>query len=124
MRTRLTREFLFKQWLKKMKERNPDHKDAFEHMLSLIFWNTTQVENCVSRTLGTNMEICQLLAEMRGFKCCVHDTKFIKLHKQPNYFALLPSEYLSKHIDLWKAENHIYCTQYSDLWWKLRGTAL
>ena len=21
-------------------------------------------------------------------------------------------------------ENHIYCTQYSDLWWELRGTAL
>ena len=61
---------------------------------------------------------------MRGSKCCVHNTKFIKLHKQPNYFALLPSEYLSKHIDLRKPENHIYCTQYSDLWWELRGTAL
>ena len=76
----------------KMKERNPDCKDAFEHMLSLIFQNTTQTENCVSRTLGTNMEICQLLAEMRGSKCCVHGTKFVKLHKQPKYFALLPSE--------------------------------
>ena len=124
MRTRLTGDFLIEQWLEKMKERNWDCKDAFEHMLSLIFWNTTQIENCVSRTLGTNMEICQLLADMRGSKCCVHDTKFIKLHKQPNYFALLPSEYLSKHIDLWKPENHIYCTQYSDLWWELRGTAL
>ena len=61
---------------------------------------------------------------MRGFKCCVHNTKFVKLHKQPNYFALLPSAYLSKHIDLWKPENHIYCTQYSDLLWELRGTAL
>ena len=124
MRTRLTGDFLIEQWLEKMKERNWDCKDAFEHMLSLIFWNTTQIENCVSRTLGTNMEICQLLADMRGSKCCVHDTKFIKLHKKPNYFALLPSEYLSKHIDLWKPENHIYCTQYSDLWWELRGTAL
>ena len=91
--------------------------------LTLIFWNTTQIEYCISRTLATNMEICQLLAEMRGSKCCVHDTKFIKLHKQPNHFALLPSEYLSKHIDLWKTENHIYCTQYSNLWWELRGTA-
>ena len=61
---------------------------------------------------------------MRGSKCCVNDTKFVKLQKQPNYFALLPTEYLSKHNDLWKPENHIYCTQYSDLWWKLRGTAL
>ena len=93
-------------------------------MLSLIFWNTTQIENCVSRTLGTNMDICQLLAEMRGSKCCVHNTKFVKLHKQPNYFALLLSEYLCKHIDLWKPENHIHCTWYSDLWWELRGTAL
>ena len=124
MSTRLTRDFLMKQWLEKMKERNLDHKDAFEHMLSLIFWNTTQIENCISRTLDTNMEICQLLADMRGSKCCVHDTKFIKLHEQPNYFALLPSEYLSKHVDLQKPENHIYCTQYSDLWWELRGTAL
>ena len=81
-------------------------------------------ENCLSRTLATNVEIFQLLAEMRGSKFGVHETKFVKLHKQPNYFALLPSEYLSKHIDLWKAENHIYCTQYSDLWWELRGTAL
>ena len=50
--------------------------------------------------------------------------KFIKLHKQPNYFGLLPSEYVSKHIDLQKQENQIYCTQYSDMWWELRGTAL
>ena len=44
MRTRLTGDFLIEQQLEKMKERNPDHKDAFEHMLSLIFWNTTQIE--------------------------------------------------------------------------------
>ena len=70
------------------------------------------------------MDICYLLAEVRGLKCCVNDTKFVKLHKQPNYFGLLPSEYLSKHIDLWKPENHIYCTQYSKMWWDLRDTAL
>ena len=124
MRTRLSGDFLVEQQLEKMKERNPDRKGAFEHMLSLIFRNTTQIENCISRTLGTNMNICQLLADMRGSKCCVPDTKFVKLHKQPHYFGLLPSEYLSKHIDLRKPENHIYCTQYSDLWWELRGTAL
>ena len=124
MRTRLSGDFLVEQQLEKMKERNPDQKDAFEHMLSLIFRNTTQIENCISRTLGTNMDICQLLADMRRSKCCVPDTKFVKLHKQPNYFGLLPSEYLSKDIDLRKPENHIYCTQYNDLWWELRGTAL
>ena len=80
MRARLSGDFLMEQWLKKMKERNPDRKDAFEHMLSLLFRNTTQIENCVSRTLATNMEIFQLLANMRGSKCCVQDTKFIKLH--------------------------------------------
>ena len=80
MRTRLNGDFLMEQWLEKMKERNLDHKDAFEQMLSLIFWNTTQIENCVSRTLATNMEICQLLADMRGSKSCVQDNKFIKLH--------------------------------------------
>ena len=52
---RLTEDFFIKQQLEKMKERNLDRKDAFEHMLSLIFWNTTQIENCVSRTLGTNL---------------------------------------------------------------------
>ena len=31
---------------------------------------------------------------------------------------------MSKHIDLWKPENHIYCTQYSKMWWSLRDTAL
>ena len=124
MRTRLTGGFLIEQHLEKMKERNSDHKDAFEHMLSLIFQNTTQIENCVSRTLATHMDICNLLAEMRGSKCGVNDTKFVKLHKQPNYFGLLPSEYVSKHIDLRKPEHDIYCTQYSDTWWELRGTAL
>ena len=97
---------------------------CFQHVLSLIFCNTTLIENCVSRTLASNMEICKLLTDMRGSKCCFHDTKFVQLHKQPNYFALLPSEYLSTQIDLRKPDNHIYCTQYSDLWWELRGTAL
>ena len=86
--------------------------------------NTTQIENCVSRTLASNMEICKLLADIRGSKCCIHNTKFIQLHKQSNYFALLPSEYLSKHTYPRKPGNNIYCTQYSDLWWELRRTAL
>ena len=124
MRTRLTGEFLIKQCLEKMRERNLNHKDAFKQMLSLIFHNTTQIENCVSRTLASNMEICKLLADMRVSKCCIHNTKFIQLHKQLNYFVLLPSEYLSKQIDLKKPDNNIYCTQYSDLWWELRRTAL
>ena len=124
MRRRLTGEFLVEQHIDKMKERNPDWKDAFEYMLGLIFKNTTQIENCISRALDTNLDICHILAEMRQSKCCVPETKFVKLHKQPNYFALLPTEYLSKHINMTNSENHIYCTQYSDLWWELRGTAL
>ena len=31
---------------------------------------------------------------------------------------------MSKQIDLRKSDNNIYCTQYSDLWWELRRTAL
>ena len=116
MRRRLTGEFLVEQRIEKMKERNPDWKDLFEYMLSLIFKNTTQIENCVSRALDTNLDICHILAEMRQSKCCVAETKFVKLHKQPNYFALLPTEYLSKHINMTNSENHIYCTQYTDLW--------
>ena len=115
MRTRLTGDFLMEQHLEKMKGWNPNHKDAFEYMLSLIFRNSTQIKNCASKSLAANFDICYLLAEMRGSKCCVNGTKFVKLHKQPNYFGLLPSEYLSKHIDLWKPENNIYCTQYSKM---------
>ena len=124
MRRRLTGEFLVEQCSENMKERNPDQKDAFEYVLGLIFKNTTQIENCISRACDTNLDICHILAEMRQSKCCVPETKFVKLHKQPNYFALLPTEYLSKHINMRSSENHIYCTQYSDLWWELRGTAL
>ena len=61
MRTRLTGDFFIEQWLEKMKERNLDHKDAFEHMLSLIFQNTTQIENCISRTLGTKWKFVNFL---------------------------------------------------------------
>ena len=73
MRTRLTGDFLIEQRLEKMKEQNPDRKDAFECMLSLIFRNSTQIEDCVSRTLAANLEICYLLAEMKGSKYCVND---------------------------------------------------
>ena len=124
MRRRLTGEFLVEQRIDKMKERNPDWKDAFEYMLGLIFKNTTQKEHCISRALNTNLDIYHVLVEMRQSKCCVPETKFMKLHKQPNYFALLPTEYLSKYINMTNFENHIYCTQYSDLWWELRGTVL
>ena len=92
---RLTGGFLAEQCIEKMKERNPDWKDAFEHILGLILKNTTQIENCISRALDTNLDICHILVEMRQSKCCVPETKFVKLHKQPNYFTLLPTEYLS-----------------------------
>ena len=69
MRKRLTGEFLVEQCIDKMKERNPDQKDAFEYMLGLIFKNTTQIENCISRALETNLDICHILAEMRQSKC-------------------------------------------------------
>ena len=60
MRTRLTGDFLMEQHLEKMKERNPNRKDAFEYMLSLIFRNSIQIENCASRTFATNFDICYL----------------------------------------------------------------
>ena len=78
---RLIGEFLVEQHIEKMKERNPDQKDAFEYMLGLIFKNTTQIDNCISRALDTNLDICHVLTEMRQSKCCVPETKFVKLHK-------------------------------------------
>ena len=42
------------------------------------------------------------------------------MHLQGNYSSLLPSEYVSLHMDLEADENIIYCSQGGELWHKLR----
>ena len=119
MRTCLTGEYFVEQKLEKMKDHNPDKVDRFDFHISHIFKNTTQIENCVSCILQLNVDICSILGQLNGSSCCVAENKCVKLHKQPNFFGLLPSEYVLHHMNLEIEPNTKYCSQYSTLWWKL-----
>ena len=59
-----------------------------------------QIENCVNRTLNVIFDITKTIAYMKGIASLVPDSKFVCLNKQANHFPLLPSEYISKYIDL------------------------
>ena len=119
MRKCLTGEYFVEQKLEKLKDHNPDKVDRFNFHISHIFKNTIQIENCVSHTLQMNVDICSILGQLNGSSCCVAENKYVKLHKQPNFFGLLPSEYVSCHMNLEIEPNTKYCSQYSTLWWKL-----
>ena len=112
------------QKLEKLKDRNPDKVDRFDFHISHIFKNTTQIENCVSCTLQLNVDICSILGQLNGSSYCVAENKYVKLHKQPNFFGLLPSEYVSCHMNLEIEPNTKYCSRYSTLWWKLQKKAV
>ena len=77
--------------------------------------------NC---TLQLNIDICSILGQLNGSSCCVAENKYVKLQKQPNFFGLLPSEYVSCHMNLEIEPNTKYCSQYSTLWWKLCKKAI
>ena len=124
MRTHLPVEYFVEQKLEKLKDCNPDKVDRFNFHISHIFKNTTQIENCVNHTLQLNIDICLILGQLNGFSCCVAENKYVKLHKQPNFFGLIPSEYVSCHMNLEIEPNTKYCSQYSTLWWKLLKKAV
>ena len=119
MRTHLTEEYFAEQKLEKLRDRNPDKVDRFDFHISHIFKNTTQIENCVNCTLQLNVDICSILGQLNWSYCCVAQNKYVKLHKHPNFFGLLPSEYVLCHMNLEIEPNTKYCSQYSTLWWKL-----
>ena len=119
MRTHLTGEYFVEQKLEKLKDHNPDKVDRFDFCISHIFKNTTQIENCVSCILQLNIDICSNLGQLNGSSCCVAENKYVKLHKQPNFFELLPSEYVLHHMNLEIEPNTKYYSQYSTIWWKL-----
>ena len=98
--------------------------DRFDFHISHIFKNTTQIENCVKLHPSTEHDICSILGQLKGSSCCVAGNKSVKLHKQPNFFGLLLSEYVSCHMDLEIEPNTKYCSQYSTLWWKLQKKAV
>ena len=124
LRNRMTGSFLLEQKLEKMKVRNPDRSDSFEYSLKFIYKNVIEMENCCDRGLSSNLDICRVLAELHGSSCCVPHTMFVQLHTQPNYFHLLPYEYVKHNIDFRKEENTVYCEKRSSLWYRLHKEAM
>ena len=116
MRTCLTGEYFAEQKLDlklELKAQNLDKVDRFDFHISHIFKNTTQLENCVNHTLQLNVDICSILGQLNGSSCCIAEHKYLKLHQQPNFFGLLPSEYVSRHMNLESESNTKYCSQYT-----------
>ena len=94
LRNRLTVSFLLEQKLEKMKERNPDRLDGFEYSLKFIYKNVIEMESCCDMALNKNLNTCRVMAGLHGASCCVPHTIFVQLHKQPNFFHLLPYKYV------------------------------
>ena len=80
-----------------------------------------QIENCVNRTLNVIFDITKTIAYMKGIDSLVPVSKFVHLHKEANYFSLLPSEYVSNYIDLEDEANTQFCSQRSEIWHGLRS---
>ena len=103
-----------------MRDKNPNRKNAFQYALGKIYTISTEVENCVNRAINVNLDSCKLLAHLNGTVHLCSETKYVNMHLQGNYSSLLPSEYVSLHMDLEANENTIYCSQGGKLWHKLR----
>ena len=102
-----------------MCDTNPNRKSAFQYSLGKIYTFSTELENCANRALHVNMDICKDMATINGCRQFCPDSKFVQLHKQANFFGLLPSEYLSMYMDLEDDSNTVYCSQDSEIWHKL-----
>ena len=101
MRKHLTGEYLLERKLENLKSKTPRVVDSFDHSLYRIFQHTTQLENCVNRTLNFIVDLCKILAHMNG----------TWLHKQANFFPLPPTEFVSQYLDLDLKENTQFCSQ-------------
>ena len=77
----------------------------------------------MNRTLNVIFDITKTIAYINGIDSLVPDSKFVHLHKQANYFPLLPSEYVSNYIDLEDEANTQFCSQRSEIWHGLRSKA-
>ena len=103
-------EYLLERKLENLKYKNPHMTDLFEHSLCHIFQHTTQLENCVNRTLNIIVDLCKILAHMNGVSSLIPETCFVQLHKQPNFFPLLSAEFVSLYLDLELKENTQFCS--------------
>ena len=85
MRKRLTGEYLLERKLENLKSKNPCMVDSFDHSLCHIYQHTTQLENCVNRTLNVIVDLCKILAHINGSGSLIPETLFVQLHKQANF---------------------------------------
>ena len=85
---------------------------------------STELENCVNRSLNVNLDTCKLLSCLNGTVHLCPETKYVNMHLQGNYYSLLPSEYVSIYMDLENEENTIYCSQGGELWHKLHKKSM
>ena len=78
-----------------MRDNNPNRKDSYQWSLGHIYTISTELENCVNRAINVNLDVSKELARIQLNSNLLSDSRFVKLHKQSNYFALLPSKYVS-----------------------------
>ena len=97
--------------------------ESFDYSLCCIFQHTTQLENCVNRTLNVIVDLCKMLAHMNGVGSLIPETRFVQLHKQANFSPLLPAEFISQYLDLDLEENTPFCAQRLEIWHRLRNKA-
>ena len=120
MRKKLTGSYFLEKKLEKMRDNNPNRKDSYQWSLGHIYTISTELENCVNRAINVNLDICKELARIQLNSNLLSDSRFVKLHKQAIYFALLPSEYVSQYIYLEDKENTQFCSQRSPIWYRLQ----
>ena len=111
MRKQLTGEYLLERKLENLKSKNPCMADSFDHSLCRIFQHTTQLENCVNRTLNVIVDLCKIFAHMNGVSSLIPETRFVQLHKQPNFFPFLPADFVLLYLDLELEENTQFYSQ-------------
>ena len=123
MRKQLMGKYLLEKKLENLKYKNPRMADSFDHSLCHLFQHTTQLENCVNRTLNIIVDLCKILAHMNGVSSLIPETCFVQLHKQPNLFPLLPAEFVLLYLDLELKEHTQFCSQRSEIWHRPRKKA-
>ena len=114
MCTQLMSEYALETRLQSMKARNPDKKDSFQYSLGFIYYNTTELEHALKRTLDCCMSLCNIAAMFQGLECLTTKSKFVKLHTQANFKQLVPAELVEEFVDLDDVSNSIYCNKESN----------
>ena len=68
----------------------------------------------VNRGLNINKEICSILAHLNGNSISIPKASLLELNKQPNFFSLLPPEFIGDIVNIENTMNSVYCQQGSE----------